>query len=97
MADFQYVPSEADPVVQLRRAMDRMDGIYFTQLQPNLLLISAKVDFIKEYVIPDEKEDYILPVEHEQPGPHVRSNLRLLPPPLFSPQGIPQIYKCVLS
>ncbi|KAH8118324.1 RNA polymerase III transcription factor IIIC subunit-domain-containing protein [Phellopilus nigrolimitatus] len=87
MADFQYSPDASDPAVLLRAAMDRMD-----------------VDYIRKYAIPPEKEDYALPVGlSEQPQAEgnaaesvsnapVRSNLRLIPPPLFSRQTIPQIY-----
>ncbi|KAF8760040.1 RNA polymerase III transcription factor (TF)IIIC subunit [Rhizoctonia solani] len=49
MADFQYQPNEDDYVVQMRRAMDRLDG-------------------------------------------RGKSQLHLIPPPLFSRQGIPQHY-----
>ncbi|KAI5125023.1 hypothetical protein M0805_007447 [Coniferiporia weirii] len=80
MADFQYAPDTSDPVVQLRAAMDRMD-----------------VEFIRKYTIPPEKEDYALPGDSGQPprdgaDSQVRSNLRLIPPPLFSRQAIPHIY-----
>lgn len=65
----------------------------------------SAVDAIRQYVIPDEKEDYVLsspagddpnidPGLVEDGGPSVsRSNLRLFPPPIFSRQGIPQNYK----
>ncbi|KAG1715941.1 hypothetical protein ID866_1230 [Astraeus odoratus] len=88
MADYQFQPDMTDPVAQLQLAMDRMD-----------------VDAIRRYKIPDEKEDYILPPGNIPPeiDPQLtegtgqlasssRSNLRLFPPPLFSRQGIPQIY-----
>lgn len=32
MADFQYQPDMSDPMVQLRSAMDRMDGQYSLNL-----------------------------------------------------------------
>ncbi|EJD01218.1 uncharacterized protein FOMMEDRAFT_158350 [Fomitiporia mediterranea MF3/22] len=86
MADFQYNPDTSDPVVQFRSAMDRMD-----------------VEYIRNYVIPPEKEDYELPttdpedtdMQSDGVGPSSmtpRSNLRLIPPPVFSRQQIPQIY-----
>ncbi|THH03585.1 hypothetical protein EW145_g6165 [Phellinidium pouzarii] len=84
MADFQYEPDASDPVVQLRAAMDRMD-----------------VEFIRKYTIPPEKEDYALPGDSSQQqlqageaesAEPTRSNLRLIPPPLFSRQSMPQVY-----
>lgn len=67
------------------------------------------VDAIKNYRIPPEKEDYEIPVDATIPDvpidpilrlsdgpdalPRMKSNLRLFPPPLFSRQLIPQIYK----
>ncbi|KIJ70265.1 hypothetical protein HYDPIDRAFT_78440 [Hydnomerulius pinastri MD-312] len=89
MADYQFQPDMSDPVAQLRLAMDRMDA----------------VDAIRQYTIPEEKEDYVVPAAivspeidpelAEQSGQATsatRSNLRLFPPPLFSRQGIPQNY-----
>jgi general transcription factor 3C polypeptide 5 (transcription factor C subunit 1) len=64
-----------------------------------------EVDAIRQYTIPEEKEDYVLssPAEGDpniDPGlvghgglSVTRSNLRLFPPPIFSRQGIPQNYK----
>ncbi|KAL5487831.1 TFC1 [Sanghuangporus weigelae] len=80
MADFQYNPDPSDPVVQFRSAMDRMD-----------------VEYIRNYRIPPEKEDYELPTDEMEvdgsshPGPS-KSNLRLIPPPVFTRQTLPQIY-----
>ena len=59
------------------------------------------------YHIPEEKEEYTLPVYSDamdvdidpsliadpETGRAVKSNLRLPPPPVFSRQTIPQIYK----
>lgn len=39
MADFQYAPEEADPVIQLRKAMDRMDGTW------NILFLRRCADY----------------------------------------------------
>ncbi|KAG6378461.1 RNA polymerase III transcription factor IIIC subunit-domain-containing protein [Boletus reticuloceps] len=59
------------------------------------------VDAIRQYTIPEEKEDYVIssPTGDDtniDPGlmkqPATRSNLRLFPPPIFSRQGIPQNY-----
>jgi hypothetical protein len=64
------------------------------------------VEAIRGYIIPEEKEDYIVPVdpsssdgeshpavETGEQRVQTRSNLRLFPPPLFSRQGISQNYK----
>lgn len=70
-------------------------GIYYFYV----VALIIPVEYIKEYAIPPEKEDYELPLENEQLETNdtrtPRSNLRLPPPPLFSPQGISQIYKYV--
>lgn len=63
------------------------------------------VDAIIQYVIPEEKEDYVLSspagtdpnidpglMKHDGLTASL-SNLRLFPPPIFSRQGIPQNYK----
>lgn len=72
-----------------------------------LFLNTLSVDAICQYTMPEEKEDYMLPIDPvldpklvpeaaDQPlHPSSRSNLRLPPPPLFSRQGIPQNYKYV--
>jgi len=69
-----------------------------------LAMASMDVDAIRQYSIPEEKEDYTLPVNpvldpqlvpdsaDPQSTPAARSNLRLFPPPLFSRQGISQNY-----
>ncbi|KAI0306927.1 RNA polymerase III transcription factor IIIC subunit-domain-containing protein [Multifurca ochricompacta] len=91
MADFQYQPPHDDPLSKLRRAMTALD-----------------VESIREYRFPQEKEDYTIGdpssmdvdidpqlVGRSHPEPQQsaqRSNLRLLPPPIFSRQGIPQNY-----
>ncbi|CAE6426690.1 unnamed protein product [Rhizoctonia solani] len=69
MADFQYQPNEDDYIVQMRRAMDRLD-----------------VDAIRSFEFKPLQENY------EEGG---KSQLELVPPPLFSRQGIPQHYKYV--
>lgn len=62
---------------------------------------------ILKYKLPEEQEDYVSPGDpsamdidpqlrgdHEAPSnDKLRSNLRLPPPPLFSRQEIPQIYR----
>jgi general transcription factor 3C polypeptide 5 (transcription factor C subunit 1) len=69
------------------------------------------VEGILEYNIPEEKEDYTIAGDEEEVdididpqlmGPadsssskNIESNLRLPPPPLFSRQGVPQLYKYV--
>ncbi|CAE6365321.1 unnamed protein product [Rhizoctonia solani] len=66
MADFQYQPNEDDCIVQMRRAMDRLD-----------------VDAVRSFEFKPLQENY------EERG---KSELNLIPPPLFSRQGIPQHY-----
>ncbi|CUA67791.1 Transcription factor tau subunit sfc1 [Rhizoctonia solani] len=66
MADFQYQPEEDDCIVQMRRAMDRLD-----------------VDAVRSFEFKPLQENY------EERG---KSELNLIPPPLFSRQGIPQHY-----
>ncbi|CAE6524612.1 unnamed protein product [Rhizoctonia solani] len=66
MADFQYQPDEDDYVVQMRRAMDKLD-----------------VDAIRSFEFKPLQENY------EEGG---KSQLQLIPPPLFSRQGISQHY-----
>ncbi|OBZ71904.1 Transcription factor tau subunit sfc1 [Grifola frondosa] len=88
MVDYQFQPDIDDPVAKLRLAMESMD-----------------VEGILKYTIPPEKEDYTVPEDPQSmdidpqlqnqdgsPGPKMKSNLRLFPPPLFSRQGIPQNY-----
>jgi len=107
MADYQYQPDLEDPVSKLRLAMGNMDGEPYVWAYT--LIINSHgvaVEAIRSYTIPDEKEDYVVPIGtscsdadsclDEEPGEKVmRSNLRLFPPPLFSRQGISQIYKYV--
>jgi hypothetical protein len=64
-------------------------------------LTATTVEAIRTYRIPDEKEDYVVPLDSSLSDPSqsndvTRSNLRLFPPPLFSRQGISQVYKFVL-
>src|SRR6266404_3089652 len=76
-----------------------------------LCLTFHKVEGIREYCFPQEREDYTIDdpssmevdidpqlVRRVHPEAQLstqRSNLRLFPPPIFSRQGIPQNYKCV--
>lgn len=84
--------------------MDRMDGKMKQNAYPNCLDVLV-VDAIRQYTIPEEKEDYVLSswagtdpnidpglVNHDEPMT-TQSNLRLFPPPIFSRQGIPQNYR----
>lgn len=63
------------------------------------------MEAIRNYSIPDEKEDYIISadadamvIDPQLSGEPVaeplemKSNLRLFPPPLFSRQNVPQHY-----
>ncbi|KAI0034066.1 RNA polymerase III transcription factor IIIC subunit-domain-containing protein [Vararia minispora EC-137] len=85
------------------------------QYQPNandpvtklrMAMANLDVDAIREYRIPREKEDYLLPAamnvdidpallyestKSQSSNPET-SNLRLFPPPLFTRQGVPQNY-----
>lgn len=68
----------------------------------------SEVDAIRQYSIPEEKEDYVVSASNHPPEldpalaeqseqiSGLRSNLRLFPPPLFSRQNVPQNYKRVL-
>ncbi|KAG9317214.1 RNA polymerase III transcription factor IIIC subunit-domain-containing protein [Chiua virens] len=72
--------------------------------QLRLAMDRMDVDAIRQYTIPEEKEDYLFsssagndhnigPSLVKNGGPSVtQSNLRLFPPPIFSRQGIPQNY-----
>ena len=86
--------------------MDRMDGTLTIKVVAAFYPSNIKsVEHIRNYRIPPEKEDYELPVEDEgtaeqqQPEDTVpsqyksQSNLRLIPPPVFSRVAVPQIYK----
>ncbi len=67
------------------------------------------MDGILKYSVPEEREDYVIPEDPSAmdidpqllggddtpPNRKLKSNLRLPPPPLFSRQEIPQIYKYV--
>ncbi|KAI0787107.1 RNA polymerase III transcription factor IIIC subunit-domain-containing protein [Irpex lacteus] len=89
MADYQFSADMNDPVSQLRASMDAMD-----------------VEGILRYNIPEEKEDYTIAQDEDEMDVDIdpqltgsketskkgRSNLRLPPPPLFSRQGVPQLY-----
>ncbi|KAI0092586.1 RNA polymerase III transcription factor IIIC subunit-domain-containing protein [Irpex rosettiformis] len=91
MADYQYNANMNDAVSQLRTSMDMMD-----------------VEGILKYRIPEEKEDYTVIesedgadmdtdidpqlVGEKESSKKIRSNLRLLPPPIFSRQNVPQLY-----
>ena len=68
------------------------------------MLDNTAVDGVLGYTIPEEKEDYLIAINPEGTDIDIdpalvaatrgsKSNLRLPPPPLFSRQTIPQIYK----
>jgi general transcription factor 3C polypeptide 5 (transcription factor C subunit 1) len=107
MADYQYQPDINDPVTKLRIAMEKMDGTTFTSFDDHNLHTGHIVEAITKYVIPPEKEDYMVPVtiasqsldfDPQLAVPvEMRSNLRMFPPPLFSRQGISHNYKWDLS
>ncbi|KAG2152028.1 RNA polymerase III transcription factor IIIC subunit-domain-containing protein [Suillus cothurnatus] len=72
--------------------------------QLRLAMDRMDVDAIRQYSVPEEKEDYVVPASTHPPelDPALaeqneqtfgsRSNLRLFPPPLFSRQNVPQNY-----
>lgn len=76
-----------------------------------LLRSSLVVEGILSYSIPEEQEDYTISAHPDAmdididpalsgdapaSAQEVKSNLRLPPPPLFSRQTIPQIYKLTI-
>jgi len=106
MADYQYLPDINDPVTKLRIAMSHMDGKSLLKLITEIDRIV--VDGLRSYTIPTEPfnpstsqadavDTDLDPELHTslEGLSYVRS-LRAFPPPLFSRQGIPQGYKCVV-
>ncbi|QRW02231.1 transcription factor tau subunit sfc1 [Ceratobasidium sp. AG-Ba] len=95
MADFQYQPDESDYVVQMRRAMDRLDidavqSFDFKPLEepygePRPSQTPAPTD-------PDSMDVDIDPSPDGETTSAPKSRLNLLPPPLFSRQSIAQHY-----
>ncbi|PVG00043.1 hypothetical protein CPB86DRAFT_783178 [Serendipita vermifera] len=74
--DFQYQPPKDDPVVELRNAMMRLDAGY-----------------ILSYRLPEEKEDYSLSLEEQESrGLASSSNVRAIPPPIFTRYDLPINY-----
>ncbi|KAG8738626.1 tau 95 subunit of transcription factor TFIIIC [Ceratobasidium sp. 428] len=102
MADFQFQPDEDDYIVQMRHAMDRLDvdAVQSFDLEPlrenygsgqPTPQSSATVDpnRMDVDVNPDIPTTSTTAIEKDA-GP--KSQLKLIPPPLFSRQGIPQHY-----
>ena len=92
------------PLAKLRVAMDNMDGEEFRRILDLMLKISRDVvQAICNYTVPPEEEDYGIPKELDtsptatapSTPAQPQSHLRLLPPPLFSRQIVPHIYKYV--
>ncbi|KAG8891122.1 tau 95 subunit of transcription factor TFIIIC [Tulasnella sp. 332] len=83
MADFQYAPNPSDPMIQLRKTMQKLD--------------QSTLDAITNFQFDEEKEDYSLPLSTPPPEdptkPQNRSNLQMPPFPLFSRATIPAQYK----
>ncbi|KDQ20732.1 hypothetical protein BOTBODRAFT_317063 [Botryobasidium botryosum FD-172 SS1] len=89
MVDFQYAPDTSDRIIQLQKAMEKLDA-----------------RAIQAFRFAPEKEDYTAyerrsdandlswdpEAAPNEDGLCPKSNLRLLPPPLFSRQGIQQNY-----
>ncbi|KAF8605517.1 hypothetical protein BDV93DRAFT_439107 [Ceratobasidium sp. AG-I] len=100
MADFQYQPDEDDYLVQMRHAMDRLDvdaiqSFDFKPLtegyggtrapKPSNAVDSDQMDVDVE---PDAVDQLVDSTTNTGP----KSQLHLIPPPLFSRQGISQHY-----
>ena len=97
----------SDPIAQLRMSMDRLDGVSDPEESEASSLIYMTAQAIKDFKFGPEKEDYSVMDQSIPLDPsliHVdedtvmqklkyRSNLRMMPPPVFSRQGIPQMYK----
>ncbi|KAG8746768.1 tau 95 subunit of transcription factor TFIIIC [Ceratobasidium sp. 414] len=104
MADFQYQPDEDDYIVQMRRAMDRLNvdtvrSFDFEPLEENYGT-GQPASQNSTTTDPDRMEVDDDPTSSAAPTGAVptnapKSQLKLIPPPLFSRQGIAQHYKYV--
>jgi general transcription factor 3C polypeptide 5 (transcription factor C subunit 1) len=107
MVDFQYQPDMLDPIAQLRISMDNLDGSLrlLPWYRSPHLIFAMSAQAVKDFRFGPEKEDYSVLDQVVDPSlmqdgedivmqePKYRSNLRLFPPPIFSRQGIPHVYK----
>lgn len=72
--------------------MMRLDGIERIRYQYNLTQSIA--NHILSYRLPEEREDYSLSTEEQEArGLASSSNIRAIPPPLFSSYDMPINYK----
>ncbi|KAK7049690.1 tau 95 subunit of transcription factor TFIIIC [Paramarasmius palmivorus] len=106
MVDFQYQPEDNDPISELRSAMDNMDveRLRSYKIPPekeDYLIPSDKDHDVEMNIDPqliaeDQQAMQNGLNEGERPGQQtltqMKSNLRLIPPPLFSRQTIAQAY-----
>ncbi|EKM59615.1 uncharacterized protein PHACADRAFT_205839 [Phanerochaete carnosa HHB-10118-sp] len=96
MADYQYQPDTNEPVTQLRDAMGRMDVDSILAYR----IPEEKEDYtMVEETTPMEADmdphidPQLVGSSPKATGSGVKSNLRLPPPPLFSRQAVPHLYK----
>lgn len=95
MVDFQYEPDKNDPISKLRTSMINMDVDNICAYKVPVERVDYVVDGVPD-VFPYRSVDPSLLDTSETRTPlqtvSQRSNLRLVPPPLFSRQTIPQAY-----
>jgi len=110
MADFQYQPDMSESIPRLRTAMDNFNGATFFSVKHYPLLDLSPAEAIVKFKFEPEKEDYSIPEVTSMPidlslandeatlaeSSGSLSNLNLIPPPVFSRQGLPQLYKYVI-
>jgi hypothetical protein len=91
MADIQYCPegAEQDPTVQLATAMRTLDGkltLLLLNISYESFVLHSAVEALQKYRFPEPNEDF-----------EMGHDLKLLPPPVFSRLGLPQVYAWVTS
>ncbi|KAH9973046.1 RNA polymerase III transcription factor IIIC subunit-domain-containing protein, partial [Lactifluus volemus] len=91
MADFQYQPSQEDPLSKLRRAMSALDVEGIREYRITQEREDYTVDDPSAMDV-DIDPELVGRAHPEAQHSNQRSNLRLFPPPIFSRQGIPQNY-----
>ena len=73
--------------------MMRLDGIEYTPMSLNYL-IQSTANHILSYRLPEEREDYSLSTEEQEAKRLASSsNVRAMPPPMFSSYDMPINYK----
>ncbi|KAG8724936.1 tau 95 subunit of transcription factor TFIIIC [Ceratobasidium sp. 395] len=102
MADFQFQPDEDDYIVQMRHAMDRLDvdAVQSFELEPLRENYGSDQSTPQSSTIADPNH-MDMDIDPNLPTTSTtaitkdtvpKSQLKLIPPPLFSRQGIPQHY-----